>query len=1602
MDDNDKQDILKLQRTVRFFEALLRASADGIVITDSAKNIIFVNDTFCGYFSRKYQEVIETNIFVWLETKNRYAQDIWEGMENKIKEHGIARDVEFRMKIKEDIRYFSVDASLLEKVDIEEAGLIISIWRDDTQRKVAENNLKSAHDELEMRVKERTIQLQESEGKYRRLFEYSNDIIVYVNMFGKVLAVNNKVEEILGFKPQEVIGKHFIHLGILGVGDLPRIYELFKKTVRKGMTRDDTGRLLDRVEMELRTRSGNSILTETSTTVVKKDGKTEGFLTTIRDITERSRMEKDLKISEEKFRTLFKTMAQGVVYHDAQGKIISANPAAESILGLTFDQMQGRSSMDPQWRSIHEDGSGFPGETHPSMEALRTGKEVKNVIMGVFNPLKDEYRWIKINAVPQFKKGEEKPFQVYATFDDITLLKIAEDKHKSAEKELKASLVRIDAILSAVPDIIMEIDENNVYTWANKPGFGFFGDDVVGKETSYYFEGEQETYDVVQMLSSGNEEVTYVESWQRRIDGKKRLLAWWCRLLKDTDGKVTGVLSTARDITESKLAQEELIQRTSISVLGSEIGISLTRIGENLQGILQQCSKAIVRNLDVAFARIWILNGNMLELQASAGIYTHIDGPHSRIPVGSFKVGVIAQERKPYLTNEVIGDPHISDQEWARKEGIVSFAGYPLIVEDRLVGVMAMFGRKPLNEVFLKSLDSIADNIALGIQRKRTEEFAARRNNQLHILSSAAQKINTVLDIPVIMQNLVNSAIEITDSTAGTAGIIINEKIVFSEYIENGKISPINYVFEKGYGVPGQVMKTKLPYISNDAQHDPHVIQEIRNTLGFTNLANVPILDKKGDILGSFQIHNTREHRPFDQLDIEMLQGLASSAAIAIENTRMMDEMRRSEEDKKNLSSILDKSLNEIYMFDVQTLRFTYVNSGACKNLNYSPEALRSMTALDLKPEFDKESFHKLTEPLLQHKKNKIIFYSNYRRSDGSQYPVEVHLQLIEKPSRVFLAIVIDITERSRMEKDLKLSEEKYRTLYETMAQGVVYHDADGKIISVNPAAQNILGLSINHLIGRTSIDPAWKAIHEDGTSFPEQMHPSMMALRTRKKVSHVIMGVFNPVEKKYRWIMVNAVPQIRYAQTKPYQVYSTFDDITNIKQAEEEIQAANMELMTMNRLITATTGILDINRILETVLDESIKIVGFEGGSICLLNHDETLQLTVHRGLSEAAVSDLTNNKVKTGECLCGESVRVMKPLILPDPEAVKKSNTREASFDKNLRYHAAFPIVTSGKCVGVLCVFTHTDKKLSGKSLKFLETITAQVALSIDNARLYQEGKDYVEKLEKKVQERTLALQENQMSLLNLVDDMNRTTSELESANKRLLELDRMKSMFIASTSHELRTPLNSIIGFTSILLEGWSGELTPEQREQIQIVNTSGKHLLSLINDVIDISKAEAGKLEVHVSRFNLKEVIDEVVTTLKPELNGKGLLLHVEADDLELNTDRKRLLQCLINLLSNAVKFTEKGEIKVRAKSINNEIEISIEDTGIGMKKEDIPKIFNAFVRLDSPLTNKTSGTGLGLYLTQKLTNEVLFGTIKVKSEYGRGSNFFLRIPKEVKI
>jgi signal transduction histidine kinase len=254
---------------------------------------------------------------------------------------------------------------------------------------------------------------------------------------------------------------------------------------------------------------------------------------------------------------------------------------------------------------------------------------------------------------------------------------------------------------------------------------------------------------------------------------------------------------------------------------------------------------------------------------------------------------------------------------------------------------------------------------------------------------------------------------------------------------------------------------------------------------------------------------------------------------------------------------------------------------------------------------------------------------------------------------------------------------------------------------------------------------------------------------------------------------------------------------------------------------------------------------------------------------------------------------------------------------------------------------------------------------------------------------------------------------TKELSEANAKLKELDRLKSMFIASMSHELRTPLNSVIGFSSTLLDEWFGPLNAEQKENLEVILKSGKHLLNLVNDVIDVSKIEAGKIEIFVEDFDIYDTISEAITPFEKDIKEKRLELKIEAVHQQMHTDRRRLLQCVLNLVSNAVKFTEKGMITVGAGlapalkeeqpqglSLRDLIEISVTDTGVGIRETDIPRLFTPFVRLESPLKAKVTGTGLGLYLTRKLVIEVLKGEIICKSRYEEGSTFAVRIPVRI--
>jgi two-component system, sensor histidine kinase and response regulator len=258
--------------------------------------------------------------------------------------------------------------------------------------------------------------------------------------------------------------------------------------------------------------------------------------------------------------------------------------------------------------------------------------------------------------------------------------------------------------------------------------------------------------------------------------------------------------------------------------------------------------------------------------------------------------------------------------------------------------------------------------------------------------------------------------------------------------------------------------------------------------------------------------------------------------------------------------------------------------------------------------------------------------------------------------------------------------------------------------------------------------------------------------------------------------------------------------------------------------------------------------------------------------------------------------------------------------------------------------------------------------------------------------------------MRLAHHAAELETINREIALKNLELAEASRMKSAFIANMSHELRTPLNAIIGFTGALLMKLPGPLTSDQDKQLNTIRASARHLLSLINDILDVAKIEAGKLTLSIEPVHCQELMAEVADTLRPLAQQKGLTLEMALGDAGqppaiIDTDRRALTQILINLLNNAIKFTEQGTVRISlAQREEDDVlvtEMSIADSGAGIKEEDQAKLFQAFSQLDSTSTRHVEGAGLGLYLCQNLANAI-GGALFFNSDYGSGSTFTLAL------
>jgi PAS domain S-box-containing protein len=586
--------------------------------------------------------------------------------------------------------------------------------------------------------------------------------------------------------------------------------------------------------------------------------------------------------------------------------------------------------------------------------------------------------------------------------------------------------------------------------------------------------------------------------------------------IRGDNGAITGVVLVFRDVTERRKADATIAEQVRLAEYGRDIGLALTRSGP-LQKALTRCAEETVRHLDGAFARIWTLDesGDVLELQASAGMYTHTDGAHSRIPVGQFKIGQIARERRPHLTNAVIGDPRVPAQEWARREGMIAFAGYPLVVDDRLVGVLAMFARHRLSEATLRMMASVADEIALGIDRKRAWERLHRQSEWLRVTLASIGDAVIATDIEGRVTFLNAVAESLTGWTrADAAGEPLEDVFrIVNETTRRPVENPAARALREGT-VVGLANHTVL--IARDGTE--RTIDD----------SAAPIRDDDDAINGVVLIFRDVTERRTAERALE-----ASEARKA---------------------AILQAGLDAIITIDHEG-RILEFNPAAERIFGYPrDEAIgRSIDELIIPPSLREAHrrglghFRAGGEGTILGRRIEITAM----RSGGAEFPAELALARLEAPGPpLFTAHVRDITERKKAEETLRESERRFRELADAMPQIVWTARPDGLVDYCNERGYEFTGRPEGE-----NRDEGWKPVlhPDDARRSGDRWNESVKT----GEPFQIEYRFWDRSRGEYRWFLGRALA-VRDESGRVVKWYGSATDIDDQKRAEEALREAD------------------------------------------------------------------------------------------------------------------------------------------------------------------------------------------------------------------------------------------------------------------------------------------------------------------------------------------------------------------------------------------------------------------------------------------------------------
>jgi GAF domain-containing protein len=1009
--------------------------------------------------------------------------------------------------------------------------------------------------------------------------------------------------------------------------------------------------------------------------------------------------------------------------------------------------------------------------------------------------------------------------------------------------------------------------------------------------------------------------------------------------------------------------------------------------------------------------------------------------------------------------------------EAQRLGGFRTMLGVPLMRDGTPIGVMTLLRNtvQAFSDTETDLATTFADQAVIAIENVRLFEAEQQRTLELtesleqqtatsevlKVISSAAGELKPVFD--AILENATRiceaafGSMLLCDGDAYRRATVHNAPPEFQKYSDNtplvrrGTAPAVDRVADTG----------RVSHILDVASEDPN--EPIAKFAGARTLLIVPML-KGNEPIGMLGIYR-QEVRPFTEKQIALVQNFASQAVIAIENARLLNELRQRTSDltdslarqtaTSEVLQVISSStfdLEKVFATLLETaMRLCESNTAAIWRADGNVFKLAAARApsdftkfasehpitptrgtLTGRAALDGKTVHiadVLADP--EHTASAYQMRGNYRSGlgvpllrDGETIGVfaltrsevrpfsDTQIELVQNfAAQAVVAIenvrllnelrqrTDDLTESleqqtatSKVLEVISRSAFDLQAVFETVAESSVrlcgadrafIFRFDGELLRMVTAynappefkewvAQHPIRPGRHSGSARAALER--RTIHiPDVRADPEYTYGAKDAEEIR-----TVLGV--PILKGDDLLgvmMIYHLEGVRPFTDKQIALVETFADqaaiaIENVRLVDElrrrtdELGSSVSELQALGEVSQAVNSTLDLKTVLSTIVAKAVQLSGTEAGAIYGYDeHSREFRLRATYGMDQELIDALTQRHIDFDDPNIAEVFAQREPTQVADLKDEAASELNKIALRAGYRARMVAPLLRGEEIVGMLVVRRRTPGEFAKNTVDIIKTFAAQSALAVQNARLFR---------------------------------------EIEEKSRELAEASQHKSQFLANMSHELRTPLNAILGYTELMADGAYGEPSEKMLGILKRLEANGKHLLGLINDVLDLSKIEAGQLALELSDYSVQDIAQTVRSTLEPLAADKKLAFKLElAPDLPPgHGDGRRLTQVLINLVGNAIKFTDAGEVAIKAEANNGAFYVSVRDTGPGISAADQAKLFQEFQQADNAITRKKGGTGLGLAISKRII-EMHGGRIWVESQIGQGSTFTFTLP-----